>query len=681
MSMVLATQSMSKLKTALQSNKLYLIGFILIGLFSIFTIFVKEHKSLYDIETDSIEGKVISYKIKNNCLKMTINGKEKVVANYYFEDEEFSSLIGADVKLTGEFKTPINNTIPNTFNYKNYLYHEGIYYTFNAKSIKIDKSSQINYRFKNYVYDLAIRQDEKVTTYLNLFILGNKNYLDSEMYQTYQSNGISHLFAISGMHLGVLILGLNYFLKRVRYRNVYISITLWIYAFLVSFSSSVVRATLFISIKTFLDLLDIKLDNKKILYLTAFTLMAINPFNIYDIGFIYSFLTTYAIFKYTQKLTGNYVTKILKTSLITLLYSLPVTVSLNYEINILSIILNIIYIPLVTVIVYPLSIITFFMPFLGSIFKFFINLLETSNNFFQEIDLFKIIVPKLSILFILFYYLILEISYKKENLKIMLVILIVFYKLLVKLDNNYYVYYLDIGQGDSSVIVSPHRKEVIMIDTGGNLVYDKNSYYKTDNTIKFLKSLGIKKIDLLVISHGDSDHGGDAPHLIDNFEVESVLLNKNKLNNLEKVIKGKVPYKNTNFKYFKLKNINDYLSDDENYSSIITYLEIYDNKFMFMGDAPKEVEKLLKKDYEIECDFLKVGHHGSKTSSDEEFLKYTNPKLAIISSGRNNLYHHPSKEVTNSLNKLNINYLNTQTSGTIMFKINQTSSTILEYKP
>ena len=269
---------------------------------------------------------------------------------------------------------------------------------------------------------------------------------------------------------------------------------------------------------------------------------------------------------------------------------------------------------------------------------------------------------------------------KKSKIKKILVnltifiLLIIIYTLCIKakplIDFNTYVYFLDVGQGDSSLIYSKHK--VILIDTGGN-----DNIKVSDNIIKFLKSTGKSKINYLVLTHGDYDHMGEAINLVENFKVEKVIFNCGEFNDLEKDLikvldKKKIPYysciKELNIDDNKLYFLNNKNYGNENDNSSVIYTKLNNHKFLFMGDAGIEVEEDLIEKYKLQdIDVLKVGHHGSKTSSSKEFVGVINPKYSIISVGRNNRYGHPNDSVVENLNDSKI--YRTDQDGSIMFKI------------
>jgi len=177
--------------------------------------------------------------------------------------------------------------------------------------------------------------------------------------------------------------------------------------------------------------------------------------------------------------------------------------------------------------------------------------------------------------------------------------------------------------------------------------------------------------------YGDYDHMGEAINLVENFKVEKVIFNCGEFNELEQELikvlnEKKIPYyscvKELNIDDNKLYFLNNKEYDNENDNSNVIYTQLQNYKFLFMGDAGVEVEENLIKKYNLQdIDILKVGHHGSKTSSGKEFIDEIEPKYSIISVGKNNRYGHPNKEVFENLDDSKI--YRTDEDGSIMFKI------------
>ncbi|MBS5806661.1 MAG: DNA internalization-related competence protein ComEC/Rec2 [Firmicutes bacterium] len=684
---------MRSLKTILQYNKLFIVFFIFLCIYILLFTKIIKYESKLDIRKNVFEGVITSIKFEGDRLVLDVKGEERLIAYYYVKSKEEKNTIldvihhGDKIMLKGTLKVPFNNTIPNNFNYKKYLYNKKIYYTLSVDSYEIIKNNKnILYKIKDKLYKKIINLDN--SDYYLAFILGDKTLLSSEIYNSFQSNGISHLLALSGMHINILLLIINMFLKKFKEskRIIITSIILIVFLILTGLTASLQRATIFYILKNINNKFNLRYSNIKLLFIVAFIILFINPFLIYDLGFIYSFIVCFGIFYYSDFIKGNYVVKLFKLSLVTFLFSMPITIMVNYEVNLSSIFINMLFVPWISLIVYPLSLISFIIPILNPLFGFTINITNNMNMLFSKISLI-INIPKLSIILIILFYLVLLV--RKKKLYICLFLILIFGKVIVLFDKNYYVYFFDIGQGDASVLVSPHQKEVLMIDTGGKITYEKEEWQKSNKTynisdgvIKFLKSRGITKLDYLIISHGDQDHAGDALNIIKKLNVKKVVLNNGSTNSLEKkIINTSVKITNNyNLKYFKVINLNNGFYDNENDASLVNYITFLKYKFLFMGDASRSVEEKIIEKYNLfNIDVLKVGHHGSKTSSSKYFVDKIIPKYSVISVGRNNRYGHPHEEALSNL--INTKILRTDSDGTITFKINKNKFDIDFCKP
>ena len=649
---------------------------ILLFSFIVFLILNIQFKSKYNIDDNEIIGIINKYRFDDKKVSLEVIGREKVICNYYFKNNDEKSYyiqnikLGQKVYLNGTFKSPNENTNFNLFNYKNYLLSKKIFYIFNIDSIKIDNKINILYKFKNF---LIKRLDNLDSPYLYTFILGDNYYIDSNIKSTYQNNGISHLLAISGMHITFLFSSLYNLLEKIKKSNINIyivGILLFVYLFLVGFSASSVRAgLLFIVLKT-------KYKNIKSYYILCFILLLLliyNPYYIYNIGFLLSFIVTFYILIFKDLICGNYIKKLFMTSLIAFIAGMPIIIYNYNSINLLSVFLNILFVPFITYIIFPLSFISLLTGYVD-IYNFFTMILEKMSVFFNNIAI-NIILKDIGFLIVIYFFIgiFVLIKMKKGKYKFLFIYLICFF-----IHSNLFNIYpvitmLDVGQGDSILIEFPFNRGNILIDTGGN-----DSYSIIKNiTIPYLKKRGIKSIEYLIISHGDYDHMGEAINLVNNFKVDNVIFNCGEYNDLEKELikvlgKKKIPYysciKKLNINNNKLHFLQTRVYDNENDNSNVIYTELGGYKFMFMGDAGVEVEKNLIEKYNLEnIDVLKVGHHGSKTSSSKSFIDEINPKYSIISVGKNNRYGHPNDSVLDNLKESKI--YRTDKDGSIMFKI------------
>lgn len=249
-----------------------------------------------------------------------------------------------------------------------------------------------------------------------------------------------------------------------------------------------------------------------------------------------------------------------------------------------------------------------------------------------------------------------------------------------KLDNTSYAnpvegekiisHYLDVGQGDSNFIELPNH-ETILIDAGEA----KNS----DKIIKYIKNLGYKKIDYVIATHPHADHIGGMKDVIEAFDIGSIYMPKvastsktyeNLLLTIQeknlKIHSGKSGVEiinNENLKIEMLASNSDKYSGYNNYS-IVLKITYEDNSFLYMGDAEALSEKEIIEN--VKSDVLKVGHHGSDTSSSQEFLKRVKPSYVIISVGENNSYGHPASSTIKNLEKYTKNIYRTDKNGNIV---------------
>ena len=208
------------------------------------------------------------------------------------------------------------------------------------------------------------------------------------------------------------------------------------------------------------------------------------------------------------------------------------------------------------------------------------------------------------------------------------------------------VYTLNIGQGDCSIIVEPFYKSVVMIDCGQSLYRDNVERI----IFPFLENKNIHTIDTLILTHDDFDHSGGYDRLKEKVKIKQVI----------KDSKDKV---NVEYPFYLL--LQERMAKDENDSSIISYFTYDHLNYLFMGDASKEIEKQLMDTYDLKADVIKVGHHGSNTSSDTAFLDSLDCRIALISAGYKNKYDHPSTETLKTLDHLHIHTFCTSTNGSI----------------
>jgi len=683
---------MLKLRILLLRNILY---YVILGIALLYFVFVNyfvQYESKYN-NVSSLEVIITNIVKKNYGFKLDLKNDEKFIGYYYLEEKDMDIFyneysIGDKVYIEVEDKVINNNTLENTFNYKKYLYNKKIYKTFEIKTMeKVRDNKNIVYFIKDFLYRRSNKL-EKSYPYINTLLFGNKNDLDSDVTSSYSENGISHLFAISGSHISVFVIILEGILKKFKIgenkRYIFLIVFLLLFMFLTNFSMSVVRASLFTILLFVNKIFYFYIKPENILLLTLSIIIFFNPLNLYDVGLLYSFFISLSLIimsSYINK-SSSYFMKLLKVSIISFVVSLPITIGNFYQINFLSIIYNLFFVPYVSFIVLPLVLISYIFPFFDGLLYVFVLIMENISLFLARIDISKIILCKpnvsINVLYIMSIILFLRGLYLNKRRYFTLLIIIFLINYIGIFNINDKLVFIDVGQGDLTFLTV--NDTINLIDTGGVVMQSDSkdmSNIVKNKTIPYLKSLGIRKIDNLILTHGDYDHMGESIYLVNNFKVGKVIFNNGEYNKLEldliKILeKKKIPYyknmKVLDLNGDKLHFINNELYDNENDNSIVIYAKINNYKILLMGDAGVEVEEKILEKYSLkEIDILKVGHHGSNTSSSKVFIDSISPKYSIISAGRDNKFGHPTSEVLNTLSHSTI--YRTDIDGSITFNI------------
>ena len=681
---------MLRLRKILFCNYLYYLIFLLSVIYTAIFINIK-HELKLNLNSKILIGRVESISLSGNKLSLIVKNKEKVKATYYLTNKDEIHLIkqihlGDKVRLEGEFSLPLTKKDEYSFDYERYLKTKKIYYLFKIEKLSVISSSKnIFLHIKEFVIN---RCKDK---YLKVFILGDKSSLDSSVVRTYQDLGISHLFAISGMHVSLLSTMLLKLLKWLKVKEdnrlKIVSCILLFYLFLTTFSVSILRAVLFFICFSFNKIYYTYIDSKNIFLLVAAISLFINPFYIYDVAFIYSYSISFSLIVMANFINSfkSYFKSLFVTSIISFLVGIPTSLYFFNQLNFLSIIYNLFYVPFISYIVFPLALISFLVPQVLKVFELSVSFLEFTASTLSKITFSKLVFCSCNIL-IYFIYIILIIcilkliSSSNKRVVLIFILLLVFHYFIPTLFDKNYLMMIDVGQGDSILIHSKEKN--MLIDTGGIETY-QNKLFKSSNdskvvintTIPLLKKLGISKIDYLVLTHGDFDHAGEAINLIRNFNVDKIYLNQGKFNSLEKniIMNHKKTFQIAEGDLIKLGRISlielNKAFDDENDSSTILLMYYKNLKILLTGDASVKSEKYILDTYDLgHVDILKLGHHGSKTSTGEDLLKEIRPSLGLISCGKDNKFNHPHKVTIEKLKKYKIRYLRTDIEGSI--KIN-----------
>lgn len=566
------------------------------------------------IDDPIIKGEIIDLD-ENSIVLKTKETKVKVYGEFV------GYKIGDYLEMEVAYFNINEPTNDHAFNYKNYLYSQGI--TNNASIKRL-----LNYESRQTLFQKLqerISGKSNVDTYASMFVLGIRDDLAQDEYEQLTNLSIIHLFALSGLHIHMLmdmIKKVLKFIMPIKFCNYLGIVLIGIYIYIIPFNISFVRAYLIMGLsvlfKNYLNKLDC-------LAIVTVLMLVINPYVIYSLSFIFSYFMYFVILLINKNKYFN---------LLVYFSSLPIILMVQYRINILSLVLGIILVPLITVLYQSIWLYVIF----GNMFKgivaiiiyFLNNIVVFCNDFSIYLNFLK---PTL--FFILSYYFIYFKIILKLNVKLKVTreVLMLFSLLLMFYLKPYYniegkVVMIDVGQGDCFLIQQPFNKGNILIDTGGLQTRDLAS----TTLVPYLNSQGIYKLDYVFISHDDFDHNGSYDSLSKQIKIDHTITtyqSQMKIGDVE------------------IEMLDDGIShDDKNDDSLVIKARINNLVYLFMGDASSEVEKeLIKKYPELKADVLKVSHHGSSTGTCSEFLDVVRPKVALISCGKNNRYNHPNEDV------------------------------------
>ena len=672
---------LKKLKLNLLSERFFLLLFIGGVLFCLYRHLEPENSKL-DPNVHEWQAVIQRVSDRGDYVQFVFDVGEVISGNYFKEEREVlpNFKAGDVVLLRGKLVLPKKNTVPNLFNYRHYLKTKGQYYVVEIESITfLKETTSWFYQVKNWLFHHLEKYES--SGYLKLFLLGDKHDLEEEVIDSYQTNGISHLFAISGMHISLLSAILFWLLRRFHMSMILSTILVMafilFYMTLVDFTPSVARSVVFFCLLSLKKLFRLKTSTVSIFLGMIGLLLFFRPLIIYDVGFQYSASISFFLILYRKHLKQNsYFRNLLVISTVAFLLGLPISLYHFYQVNLLGIVLNLFFVPFVSFVVFPLTLLTFCFPFLDSVYLFFTNIMETISLYFVRFDCLNFVFGRPSLFWIFLYYLFLLFylfSGKRKFALLTVILSMIFYFQLILFPRQFFIF-IDVGQGDATLFHSGGK--TMLIDTGGKLF--SSSSLASDTLVPLLHSLGIRSLNYLILTHGDYDHMGESINLVNNFKIKEVIFNNNEYNELEQKLikeleKQNIRYhrKISNLKIgnYDFKFLNNNIYKDENDNSNVIYTEIKGNKLLFMGDAGFKVEEsILNKNILTNIDILKVGHHGSNTSSSKEFINTIKPQTCLISVGNNNWYGHPKDSVIDILDDY-CNIYRTDLNGSIEIKL------------
>ncbi|PGT92137.1 DNA internalization-related competence protein ComEC/Rec2 [Bacillus cereus] len=627
--------------------------------------------------TPLINGDHLSFQVEDqnkNIVQLSYKIKSAV------EKKQLRQLhAGVSCIFEGERKEPQIARNFHGFNYRDYLYRQNIHFTFDTTYISECQKTSLSL----VQWILLLRQQaisgvtemfpEQSGAFMNALVFGDRQQMIFEVEEQYQQFGLVHLLAISGSHIVLLMVIVYFILLRSgvtrEVATVCLIFCIPLYMILAGASPSVIRASITGVLMLVAFMCSIRLSSLDALSVTAICMLIFDPYLIFNIGFQFSFVGSFALLLSAPLLlesSNGVIRNSIYISLISQLVSTPILLYHFGYFSPYSIFLNFLYVPFLSLIVLPCSIIILvcipIVPFLAkglaNVLSVGLNLSNAFLNYCESLPFTRLIFGQTSILLVALYCVsivsIVMVWERRMSKGIMFIASGIF--LFVCTCHYVYPYFRESGS-------------VTFLDVGQDVL------------IPYLQKEGIKTIDKLIVTHGDADHIGAAQELLSNMTVKEVVFGRKEQDAvLEKLVKKQALEKGVKIRevgegeswsvneaeFFVLAPTGKERS--ENNASIVLWAKLGGLTWLFTGDLEEEGEKFLVAMYpELRADVLKVAHHGSNTSSIVPFLSAVQPNIAIISAGERNRYGHPHKEVIERFERMGIEIWRTDKQGAISY--------------
>ncbi|WP_408954885.1 DNA internalization-related competence protein ComEC/Rec2 [Natroniella sp. ANB-PHB2] len=709
-----------------RSSKLMVISWLLIFLIGIIYLgsieLTWQNEPLGEIlgERVEIEGRVVEVEKTHQGMRYLLSdlqvidfdlSSQQKVLLFDWTDAEEKLNYGDLVRIETELELAPRKRNPGGFSYRDYLKRNGIYALGHLNSTSQIKQigRRVNF-FLKQIFNLRGQINQLLDDYfstpnnyiLQALLLGNKSLLPPEVENDFREVGLSHLLVISGFHIGLLSYIIYFICKKLKLSERIIFIlnllVLSSYLLLTGWQLPALRAVILISLILWGKLLKRRVDIYNLLAGVALIILVINPWSLFTVSFQLSFGAVIAISYLTPLISiklpfCSKVNNLLAASIAAQIGLLPILVYYFNQISIISVLANLLLTPLITVVLW-LGLLFLIVVFIWSaggivIASIIEGLLDLSqllvrlliDNLWTTVSIARPALITIIIYYLLIYYLIkhlksdsFSISQFRNKRKLIIslsLLLILIFQFGFNNQQHLKIIFFDVGQGDAIYLSLPTGQRVL-VDTGEEGVEIK----------QYLRSRGIRSLDSILISHFHWDHAGGMKPLIKNFAIDQVLYPPNiKKSELEVKVREKL--ERNRIEHNQLVAGDDIkiwpleievlgptfplLEESAANNNSLVLKAIYDQfNLLLTGDIEKEAEKrLLKQGFDLESLVLKVAHHGSISSSIEEFIKQVNPELAVIQVGDNN-YGHPHPTVIERFKQRGIKLLRNDQNGAVI---------------
>ncbi len=605
-----------------------------------------------NLAKSSFQGVV--YEVKDNYFLFNSNGER-----LYVYEKNNTREIGDILDIQGEKKETDFAVLESAFDFNEYLNKKGVFSELVPSKITVKFSPPLKLQSARRFFLSGFEGDTKSLVSSILFSMSDESNIDSSI----RSLHLGKFISANGTYIYLFIGFFTFLLSLVfpkKWADIGSLAVCNIYLIFVFPKFSAIRI-LFILIFKWVNkyLLKEKFDYLAIVGISGIFFLTMNRFLALQQSFILGYLIPIGIFfiREAVKEYNKIAQKFIITGLI-YLFLIPFEISFYNSISPFSMVFQILLTPVFLIIGF-LSLLCFFRLPLHAVIKWFCSFLSTIVGGLEKVNPTFNAPPLNPILIIIYYFLLIGLLFYlkikfKPVIKIVFLTQVLFLAAYIIPINNMIsqeVTFINVGQGDACLI--RNRDKTILIDTGGLSYMD----VAKDSLIPFFRKNRIYRIDLAILTHNHYDHRGALESLSKNYKVRSYVDKKDSF----PITFGSLTFNNYNLHAGEF--------EDENTNSLVIGFRLGKKDYLVTGDATKKTEELMMEDFSsIPCDILKVGHHGSDTSSSLKFIKYLNPKEAVISVGLNNSHHLPKESVLTTFKKLNIPVKRTDYLGSITYK-------------
>lgn len=658
---------------------------------------------IVEMDTVKVNGNQLQFYAKNQQEKFLVRYKLVSEKEQIFWRQQSQPMILA---VSGNYQMPDVARNLHGFDYKNYLKTEKITTIFHMETYRWQSITSVSFPQRVALWRrkilLTINQtfSKKVAIYLKALLLGYKDQSFYEVEEIFSPLGLLHLFSLSGMHIQFFY-GLCYFGLRRLHLTLRVSFPIMLFlsflgVILTGKSISVLRASLAFLLTLGLKLANLQLSSLDKWSITAFLLTLLRPMAFFTVaGQLSLGISLFVVILPFSHITPNKsVNHLLNGCLLNLLL-LPLVSYHFYEWSYLAGILTFFLVPCFLYFYLPgacllLILASLHIPIekLATIYEKGVTLIEKGlvklsyarlvTGAFPSI--FLVILLLVGCWFCLSFYVL---SKRQRSTCMLLLCSPLLFKYFNPVDM---VAFVDVGQGDAIVFKAAFHREITLVDTGGQLQFQQEKWQEKIRKssseyqlLPFLKSIGVNNLDRVILSHNDADHMGELETIVNQIQVKKIFVGlgalpespflksylQQKQGQVQEVTSGQI-LKGKTFTFQVLAPLGK--GSGKNEDSVVLYTKIGDKGFLLTGDLDREGEKqLLAQKPDLKVDVLKVGHHGSQTSSDPDFIARIGVREGIISCGQNNRYDHPHKETLAILNEQQVAIYRTDEVGMIYY--------------